>query len=150
MRLLHTRCLLLLLAPLAVHSFSPLSAWGQCPYRDFVLGYVSATYDGSAMQVRLDLEHGYWFPGTARGNAVAFDIFRTELGHECGPVERVTDEPIPWPTECDSFVVTVTDPNASLDTAYAYDARPVDAVTCHIILHPVVRLHSDMVSGISA
>lgn len=121
------RPLPVLASVLALTILQAAPASGQCPYREVVIGYFLATYDGSAMQLRLDLENGYWWPGTHRGNAVAFDVFRKKLGYECGPEERVTGEPIPWATECEAFVANLTDPNVPLDTAYAYEARPVDA-----------------------
>ena len=128
MRSHSTHRLLPLLTPiLALLILYPTAALGQCPYRDLVIGYFLATYDGSAMQLRLDLENGLWWPGTHRGNAVAFDVFRRELGYDCGPEVRLTDEPIAWPTECEAFVADLTDPDVSIDTAYEYEARPVDA-----------------------
>jgi hypothetical protein len=127
MRLLQACLLPVGASVLALLILRPTPASGQCPYRDAVTGYVLATYDGTAMQVRLDLENGLWWPGTNRGNAVGFDIFRKQLGYECGPQVRVTAEPIAWPTECEVFEATLTDPDVALDTAYEYEARPVDA-----------------------
>lgn len=117
-----SRCLLL-----AVLIVTPTLAWAQCdePYDAFL----TATYDGTAIQGRLSLGHGRtWGPSICRGNAVAFDVFRTALGYQCGPEVRVTDPPIPWPvSEDDVFEITFIDPGVSPNTAYRYDARPVDA-----------------------
>jgi hypothetical protein len=124
MRLLKSCSLLLALAGLILTS---TSARGQC--RDCYDAYLLATYDGSAMQLRLSLGHRIFGPSTCRGNAVGFDVYRKTLGYECGAEVRVTDEPIAWPTvECSASAdVSFTDPNVTLDTAYGYEARPVDA-----------------------
>jgi hypothetical protein len=112
---------------LAVLIFAPASAWGQCD--DCYDAYLLATYDGSAMQLRLSLGHRNMGPMTCRGNAVGFDVYRKTLGYECGAEQRVTDEPIAWPTaECPAPAeASFTDPNVTLDVAYRYEARPVDA-----------------------
>jgi hypothetical protein len=51
------------------------------------------------------------------------------LGFECGAEERVTDGPIAWPiADCPATAeVSFTDPDVTLNTAYGYEARPVDA-----------------------
>ncbi len=124
MRLLQSRSLLPVLAVLIL---APASAWGQCD--DCYDAYLLAAYDGSAMQLRLSLGRRNMGPMTCRGNAVGFDVYRKTLGHECGAEERVTVEPIAWPTaDCAAPAdVNFTDPNVTLDTAYWYEARPVDA-----------------------
>ena len=106
---------------------TPTLAWGQCV--EFYDAFLGATYDGTAMQLLLSVGHRNMGPGTCRGNAVAFDVFRTTLGYACGPEERVTDQPIAWPvTEgAEVFEVNLTDPDVTSDTAYRYEARPVDA-----------------------
>lgn len=116
-----------LLPVLAVLILAPATAWGQCD--DCYDAYLLATYDGSAMQLRLSLGHRNMGPMTCRGNAVGFDVYRKVLGYECGTEERVTAEPIAWPTaECPAPAdVSFADPNVTPDTAYWYEARPVDA-----------------------
>ncbi len=124
MRLLQSYCLLPVLALLIL---PPTSAWGQCD--DCFDAYLLATFDGSAMQLRLSLGHRNMGPMTCRGNAVGFDVFRKTLGYQCGIEERVTDEPIAWPAvECNApFEASFVDPDVTLNTAYEYEARPVDA-----------------------
>jgi len=121
MRLLQSSCLFL-----AVLIVTPTFAWGQDQFYD---AYLLATHDGTAMQLLLSLGQRNFGPGTTRGNAVAFDVFRSTMGHECGPEERVTDQPIAWPVVQGpgNFEVSFTDPNVIPNTAYRYEARPVDA-----------------------
>lgn len=109
----------------AVLLVTPTFSWGQAEFYD---AYLVATYDGSAMQLLLSLGHRNMGPGTCRGNAVGFDVFRRTLGYECGSEKRLTDEPIPWPvTGNPGFEVSFADPDVAPNTAYRYEARPVDA-----------------------
>lgn len=106
----------------------PTSVRAQCHFGDCFDAYLVATYDGSAMQLRLSLGHRTFGPLVCRGNAVGFDVYRKTIGYLCGPEERVTDQPIAWVAECDAEIdLSFTDPNVKLDTGYQYEARPVDA-----------------------
>ena len=123
-RLLSCCCFLVVLIA------TPTLARAQCDeFYGVYDAFLTATFDGAAMQVRLSLGCGRsWWPTTGRGNAVAFDVFRRTLGYECGPEERVTDQPLAWPvTEDDVFEITFTDASVTPNTAYRYEARPVDA-----------------------
>jgi hypothetical protein len=114
---------------LGVLMLTPTFARGQCNEEEFYDAFLRATHDGTAMQLLLSVGHRNFGPGFWRGNAVAFDVFRRTLGHECGPEERVTDQPLPWPCMEGPgvFEVHFSDPDVTPDTAYEYEVRTVDA-----------------------
>jgi len=102
----------------------PTCASGQC-----YTALLEATYDGTTMEIAFRVGFLGWGPAICRGNAVAFDLYRSTLGYECGAEERVTEQPIPiaWPAdELGVFETSCADPGVTLNTAYRYEARLVD------------------------
>jgi len=85
-------------------------------------GYITGHYDGSDLQLTLHVVlEGY------QGLAAGFDLYRTTFGIEQCDTIRVTDEPVPYPSGPFPTSVVFVDPGVQPNTAYGYEARPVDA-----------------------
>ena len=109
---------------LAVLVGTPASTRAQC-YDAYLVGW----YDGAVVQLRLNVGQRTFANVCRYNNVVAFDVFRTALGPQCGPDVRITDQPIPWPAQPDNqtVVLELEDPGVVANTGYRYEARPVDA-----------------------
>jgi len=126
MRLFRTTALVLLASALALTTASAQSGYPEYYVDGRVLGSVQA--DGLHLQIAFD-EHP-WGGKTWTVEPAGVDVYRRGIGADCGPWERITDEPVPWSwtgqTGGAAMSFELVDPATSPGHGYLYEARAVD------------------------
>jgi hypothetical protein len=94
-------------------------------------GRLTGTVEPSGLRLEIQLDGNPWSVNTWTATPSGIDVYRSDIGVECGSWELVTDEPVAWSWVDDSgggphMSFELVDVTAIPNQGYMYYARAVD------------------------